>query len=224
MALVSKFFKSFLRDQAMRSGRLVDLYRKICQPDGFEWAAYLKRQQVLYQMGDDCVIQTNVQITDPKHVRLGNNVRMTGCILFGHDGSINMLKKLTGKVLDSVGKIDIKDDVFIGHQAIIMPNVTIGPRSIVAAGSVVTRDVPPNTIVGGVPAKPIGTVDAYLARCEERTATLPWRHLLAGDKFGPASDELTQLRTTHFFAENEGKEVLEELLDIDRSKSLKISK
>lgn len=54
------------------------------------------------------------------------------------------------------GSVFIEDFVWIGNRAIILPGVTIGRGSVVAAGSVVTKDVSPNTIVGGVPAKMIG--------------------------------------------------------------------
>lgn len=52
--------------------------------------------------------------------------------------------------------VEIGDYVFIGPRAIILPGVKIGNGAIVAAGAVVTKDVASNTIVGGVPAKPIG--------------------------------------------------------------------
>jgi acetyltransferase-like isoleucine patch superfamily enzyme len=55
--------------------------------------------------------------------------------------------------------IVIEDGVWIGAGAIILPGVTIGRRSIVAAGSVVTKDVPPLTIVGGNPAKLITAIE-----------------------------------------------------------------
>jgi acetyltransferase-like isoleucine patch superfamily enzyme len=54
--------------------------------------------------------------------------------------------------------IVIKRNAWIGAAATILPGVTIGENSVVAAGAVVTKDVPPNTIVGGVPAKVIKTI------------------------------------------------------------------
>lgn len=54
--------------------------------------------------------------------------------------------------------ITIEDDVWLGAGAIVTDGVRVGHHSIVAAGAVVTRDVEPNTIVGGVPARPIGRV------------------------------------------------------------------
>lgn len=53
-------------------------------------------------------------------------------------------------------KVTIEDYVFIGPRAIILPGVTIGRGAVVAAGAVVTKDVAPNSIVAGVPAKEIG--------------------------------------------------------------------
>ncbi len=53
------------------------------------------------------------------------------------------------------GDISIGNDVWIGYEAVILSGVTIGDGAIIAARSVVTRDVPPYTIVGGVPARPI---------------------------------------------------------------------
>ena len=69
---------------------------------------------------------------------------------------------------DHRGDIVIGNDVWIGYEAVILSGVTIGDGAIVAARSVVTRDVPPYTIVGGVPARPIRrrfdqeTIDALL--------------------------------------------------------------
>lgn len=56
---------------------------------------------------------------------------------------------------DNKGDIRIGNDVWIGYEAVVMSGVTIGDGAIVAARAVVTKDVPPYTIVGGVPARPI---------------------------------------------------------------------
>jgi acetyltransferase-like isoleucine patch superfamily enzyme len=152
-------------------------------------------------MGERCAIQTNVVITDPAYTRLGHNVSLSGCTLFGHDGVVNMLRNAYGGELDRVGRIDIRDNVFIGHQAIVMPGVTIGPDAVVAAGSVVTRDVLPGTVVGGVPAKPIARTRDLHAQLAQQTTQLPWHGLLAAraDPREPASQELQAQRLRHFF-------------------------
>ncbi len=53
----------------------------------------------------------------------------------------------------NVNQVVINDDVWIGYRAIILPGVTVGKGSVIAAGAVVTKDIEPNTVVGGVPAK-----------------------------------------------------------------------
>ena len=59
------------------------------------------------------------------------------------------------KAWDNKGNIVIGNDVWIGFEAVILAGVTIGDGAIIGARAVVTKDVPPYTIVGGVPAKPI---------------------------------------------------------------------
>lgn len=66
--------------------------------------------------------------------------------------------------LEKIGCIEVMDNVFIGANSLIMNDVRIGPNAIIGAGSIVTKDVPPNSVVAGVPARVIGTFDAFVSK------------------------------------------------------------
>lgn len=63
--------------------------------------------------------------------------------------------------------VTVEDECFIGARALIMPGVTVGHGSIIAAGAVVTRSIPPNTVAAGIPARPISTRTELMQRWDE---------------------------------------------------------
>ncbi|MBN1113715.1 MAG: acyltransferase [Oligoflexia bacterium] len=196
--------KKIIRWIAFKYARLTNLYVKLCRPSGEEYAKYLKKHGRFRFIGDDCIIYTFTNIPDPELVSIGNNVLLSGCSLFAHDGSISVLNRAYNVKLDKVGKIDIKDNVFIGHGAIVQPDVTIGPNAIVAAGSVVTSDVKEGTIVGGVPARTIGKVEDLVKKLKKETEKLPWNDLIQKrvGAYDPALEpELKRRRIKYFFGD-----------------------
>lgn len=99
--------------------------------------------------------------SEPYLVEIGDHVTITEDVKFiTHDGGVGVLRDQTPN-LNVFGKIIIRDNCFIGVNSVLMPNITIGPNAVVGAGAVVTRDVPPNTVVVGVPAKVIMSTDEY---------------------------------------------------------------
>lgn len=199
-------FKDLLKSIAFEKGRLTSLYLKICEPNGPEYAEFLRARKVFHSQGEHCSILRSTQFSDPKYVELGNNVQFASCTILGHDGSNAMLNRAYNVTLEGVGPVRIKDNVFIGHNAIVMPGVTIGPNAIVAAGAVVTKDVPEGSIFGGVPGRVIGSVDDLVARRIEESAGLPWADLIAKrgvSGFDPQMEpELVARRVAHFFRES----------------------
>src|SRR5262245_39094951 len=194
-----------LRAIAHRTGRLQWAYRRFCNPDGMEWAGFMRKWAGFYAMGSDCYIGSDVIFTDPWYVRMGNNVHMTGCTLFGHDGSVNMINRAYGLKLDHVGKVDIGSNVFIGYRAIIMPGVTIGDNVIIGAGAIVTSDVAPNSVMLGVPARRACSLDELVERLKTLNVMFPWCSIVEKriGTFDPALEvELKRLRVRHFYGEN----------------------
>ncbi len=109
-------------------------------------------------LGDNCSIGEDSHITAINSVRLGNSVLLGKKILItdnAHGASSSELLDIAPNLrpLYSKGPVIIEDNVWIGEKSSIMPGVHVGKGSIVAANSVVTKDVPPYCVVAGVPAK-----------------------------------------------------------------------
>ncbi len=95
----------------------------------------------------------------PWLIKIGNNVTITHSTILAHDESMKKHLHVT-----SVGAVTIDDNVFVGFNSTILPGVNIGSNAIIAAGSLVNRDVKAGTVVGGVPAKQIKTVDDFVEK------------------------------------------------------------
>lgn len=107
--------------------------------------------------------------THPELISIGNNVTVAADVRFYEHDMVRLMydndKDYTGPYVKYyTGPITVGDNVVIGARSIILYNVSIGKNALIAAGSVVTKDVPPYAIVGGNPAKVIGSTKELLKK------------------------------------------------------------
>ncbi len=140
---------------------LSKIRRSLClaRYNDFTVAGYFRKQGA--QVGDDNRILVRSLSSEPYLVKIGNHCTIAPNVRFvTHDGAAWIFTEEFPS-LQKFGPIVIEDNCFIGVGAILMPNIRIGPGSVVGAGSVVTKDVPPNTVVAGCPARPICSTSQY---------------------------------------------------------------
>ena len=133
----------------------------------------------LFSLGQNSVVESYSCINNAvgdviigDHTRIGIHNTIIGPVTIG--SHVNLAQSITVTALnhnfsDTTRRIDeqgistnpvtIEDDVWIGANAVILPGVTIGQHAVVAAGAVVTADVPANTVLGGVPARIIKKIN-----------------------------------------------------------------
>lgn len=117
----------------------------------------------LLTIGNNCNIGEQSHITAINCIMIGNNVLTGPRVLITDNAHGDSLFKIldtapTERFLYSKGKVVIEDNVWIAEGAMIMPGVRIGKGSIIAANSVVTKDIPPYSVAAGTPAKIIKTM------------------------------------------------------------------
>lgn len=104
------------------------------------------------EIGDNVFINYGCSLASSNHVKIGND-----CLIGSHVTIMDTdFHQVEDKSWDTTGvPIIIEDRVWIGNRSIVLKGIRIGHDSVVGAGSVVTRDVPPRTLVAGVPARKI---------------------------------------------------------------------
>ena len=124
--------------------------------------ALLRRQGLA--AADDCRFHGVPAFgSEPYLITIGKHVAIAANVTFiTHDGGTHVFREQERyKDVIKYGRINVLDNCVLGYGVIILPGVTIGPNSVVGAGAVVTRSVPPNVLAAGNPAKPVMTVNQY---------------------------------------------------------------
>lgn len=131
---------------------------------------YIKKHHIFREMGENVFFQPRVIPADPELIKFHNNIVVTSNVTFvNHDVFDMGLNKLGDEKYPYLQEpIEIMDNVFIGCNTTILGGVKIGPNVVIGAGSVITKDVPPNSVVVGNPAKVIETFDEYLEKRKKK--------------------------------------------------------
>jgi len=126
--------------------------------DNYSIAEYFRSQGA--KIGEDCFFGIRSLGDQPYLVGIGNHVQISTNVLFvTHNLGWCFRDEIPD--LQVFGTITVNDNCYIGTNSIILPGVTIGPNAIIGAGSVVTKDVPPNSIAAGNPAREIAPIEKY---------------------------------------------------------------
>lgn len=147
-------------------------------PNASKRAKYMRNKNIFRQMGENVSIESRKIPLYPNLIRFHNNIVIASNVSFvTHDAMHWILNKylqeqngvaMKRRIQESVDCIEIMDNVFIGTDCKILSGVRIGPNAVIGAGSIVTQDIPPNSVAAGVPAKVIGTFDAL---CDKRLSS-----------------------------------------------------
>lgn len=115
-------------------------------------------------VGGGVTIGNNVHIFDsyidplfPFLITIGDNTTLTDVKVLAHDASTNKELGYT-----KIGKVQIGSNCFIGAKSLILPGVTIGDNVIIGAGSVITKDIPENSVAVGNPCRVVKSYEDYM--------------------------------------------------------------
>ena len=124
-------------------------------------------------IGSDPHLYGNIRWgSEPWIINIGSNVHITDGVKFiTHDGGTLLFRDIIPD-LEITKPISIGNNVYIGNNVLLLPGVTVGNNVVIGAGAVVTKDIPDNSVVVGVPARVIKTTDEYLEKIKKESLHL----------------------------------------------------
>lgn len=162
----AKLFQRSVRYIALRTGRMEKLYRLFGTPNSWDWAAFLRRQG--YIIGEGTTVNPLAHFMDHGMVTIGRNCSISFCAFVTHSGGDRVIHDVWGLDVDSTQRIVVGDNCIIGCNVTILYGVTIGDNCVIGAGCVITRDVPPGTMVRAPAPSYDGKSEDYRERLHRR--------------------------------------------------------
>ncbi len=106
-----------------------------------------------------------IDLTRPSLIEIGDHVDINAHFtIMTHDYATGVFLRKYGTFVNSSGKVRIGSNIYIGRNVTVLKGVHIGDNCVIALGSVVTRDIPANSVAAGCPARVIASLDDYYAR------------------------------------------------------------
>lgn len=154
----------------MKKERLLRLYhslRLLVLRTPRKRTQYIRKHNILGSMGENCVWGPWLVPLYAELIRLHDNVRVHKTARIVTHDVINHFLSVRNPNIDfgaeeRIGCVELMDNVYIGMNVTVMPNVRINKNCIISAGSVVSSDIPENSVASGVPAKVVGRFDAFM--------------------------------------------------------------
>ena len=104
----------------------------------------------------------SIDLTRPSLIEIGDYVRLNrNLTILTHDGGFYVLRNKYKEFIPQSGRVKIGNNVYFGRNCTIFKGVTIGDNCIIGFGSTVTKDIPPNSVAVGSPARVVATLDEY---------------------------------------------------------------
>lgn len=146
---------------------------------------YIYKHKIFREIGKDCIFAPRILPQEPEYIKLHDNVVVAARVTFiTHDIIHKMLsRRYGGKLRYYHGCIEVGNNVFIGSNSTILPDVKIGDDCVIAAGSVVTKDLPAGGVYAGVPAKRIGDTDKLYASRKKESSKMRYDPDSCWEKF-----------------------------------------
>lgn len=151
-----------------------NIYRKVQKTyytsSSGRYIKYLRKKGCI--IGENCVFRNvktaRIDITRPSLIEIGDNVDMNHNFqIMTHDWASGVFRNVFHNIWPSSGKVKIGSNIYFGTDVIVLKGVTIGDNCVIAAGSIITKDIPSNSVAAGMPAKVICTLEEYYKKREQ---------------------------------------------------------